>query len=111
MSQFEAEINTVFHAVSDPTRRSIIERIGKGELTLKELSRHYNMTFQAVAKHLKVLDEAGIITKKKVGREILCSLNPESLVAPSHWINTIHNFWDSDFESVAEFLNSVRKGN
>lgn len=97
-------LDKVFFALSDGTRRSILEKLKDVDMTVMQLADCYDMSFQAISKHLKVLDHAGLITKKKEGRKYLCSQKSSSLSLAILWISSQHEFWKSSFDSLEEFL-------
>ncbi len=106
---YTSQTDLVFAALSDPTRRSIIEKLQSGDSTLLELAEDYNVSFQAVAKHLSVLSRAGIINKEKVGRSYNISFNRSAFAESLQWMNNLHNFWHSSFDSLEQFLDNQDK--
>ena len=76
MVEYSSTLDIVFHSLSDPTRRDILKRVSKKELSISTLSKPYNLSFAAVAKHVAVLEAAKLITKRRVGKEQLVSVQP-----------------------------------
>lgn len=70
-----------------------------------ELAEHYDMSFQAVSKHLKVLEKANLLNKEKIGRQFICRPNSETLTDAITWISHQHQFWSQNFDSLDQFLN------
>ncbi|MEO1552927.1 MAG: metalloregulator ArsR/SmtB family transcription factor [Pseudomonadota bacterium] len=94
----------VFRAIADPTRRSIIKMLSTGERSLNEISAHYEMTRPAVTKHLRVLQEGGLVQVRARGRERLHSLQPEALKPVSDWVSFFSEFWDEKLEELKQAL-------
>ena len=95
----------VFRAIADPTRRSIMTMLSAGERSLNEISAQYEMTRPAVTKHLKILQEGGLIRVRAKGRERLHALQPEALKTVSDWVSFFSQFWDeklADLKQVVE---------
>jgi len=84
----------VFRAIADPTRRNILTMLSTGERSLNEISAAFEMTRPAVAKHIKVLEEGGLVQIRKQGRVRLHRLQPERLKTVSDWLSFFDHFWD-----------------
>jgi len=78
MVEYAFSLDSTFGALADPTRRDILRRVSSAELSISQIDRSYNLTFAAVSKHLKVLEKARLITKRKQGKEQLVSLAPQA---------------------------------
>ena len=92
----------IFRAISDPTRRSIMTMLVDGELSLNEISAHYEMTRPAVTKHLKILEQGGLISVRTRGRERLHRLQPETLKTVADWVNFFNQFWDEKLANLKQ---------
>lgn len=92
-------LDATFAALSDPTRRSILTRLGQGPATVGELADPYAMTLPAVSKHLKVLEGAGLIHREKSGRNYNCSLREEPMRAAAQWIDDCRKLWSRNSSS------------
>ena len=90
----------VFRAIADPTRRNIMVMLAKGEQSLGEIASNYDMTRPAVTKHLKILEEGGLIRVRAQGRERLHTLQPEALRTVSDWLSFFDQFWDEKLENL-----------
>lgn len=101
------KLDATFAALSDPTRRSILTRLGQGPATVGELADPYDMSLPAISKHLKVLECAGLIRREKSGRNYNCSLRAEPMKEAAEWIATYRDFWDRNLRSLDRFLKSV----
>ena len=97
----------VFRAISDPTRRSIMTMLTNGERSLNDIAAEYEMTRPAVAKHLSILEQGGLIKVRTSGRERLHRLQPETLKTVADWVNFFSQFWD---EKLADLKQAVEMG-
>lgn len=100
----DESLDIIFSALSDSTRRAILARLSKGDLTVGELAEPFDMSLPAVSKHLRVLERAGLLVQEKDGRIRRCHLNPEPLQAASQWIAHYQMFWEEQFSHLAAFL-------
>jgi DNA-binding transcriptional ArsR family regulator len=94
-------LDAVFAALADPTRRAIVRRLAAGEASVSELSEPFAMTLTAVAKHLRVLADAGIVEQRKEGRVRRCRLAPAPLRDAHDWLGEYGRFWEGQFDSLA----------
>ena len=86
-------LDVTFHALSDPTRRGMLASLALGEKSVGELGEPFLMTFAGAAKHVKVLEGAGLIERRKEGRRQICSLKPEPLAEAERWLRQWERFW------------------
>lgn len=93
---------SVFKAIADPTRRSIMTMLSQGELSLNEITSQYEMTRPAVAKHLKILEHGGLIRVRAQGRQRLHALQPETLKTVSDWVSFFDQFWDEKLANLKQ---------
>ena len=100
----EESLNAIFSALSDATRRAILARLSKGDLTVSELAEPFEMSLPAVSKHLRVLERAGLLVQEKDGRIRRCHLNAEPLKSAAQWISHYRQFWEEQFTQLATFL-------
>lgn len=100
-------LDAVFGALADPTRRAMIARLAHGGATVGELGAPFALTPPAVTKHLNVLEGAGLIVRRKVGRERHCTLAPQRLEAAEAWIGEMRRFWDTQLDSFARYLDGA----
>jgi len=98
----------VFKAIADPTRRSIMAMLSDGERSLNDIAAQYEMTRPAVTKHLKVLEQGGLIRIRAQGRQRLHALRPETLKTVSDWVSFFDRFWD---EKLADLNQAVEADN
>ena len=99
-----AELDAVFAALADPTRRAIVRRLAAGDASVSELSEPFDMTLTAVAKHLGVLARAGLVEQRKEGRVRRCRLAPQALCAAHGWLGEYGRFWEGQLDSLAAHL-------
>ena len=97
-------LDRVFDAIADTTRRSILERLRAGPMTVTAIAHPYSMSFNAVSKHVKKLEDAGLIRRKISGREHFCHLNAARLEPAVTWMNHYQQFWTSRLDALEEHL-------
>ena len=103
----EHELNRVFHALADPTRRAILDRLAEGEATVSHLSRPFDLSFAAISKHLGVLERAGLVTRESQGRERVCRINPAALDDASSWLEFHRRFWTGRLEALEALVGTA----
>ena len=104
------QLDQVFGALSDPTRRVILERLSRGETNVGSLAAPYKISQPAISKHLRVLEQAGLIQRTKKGREHRIKADPRPIKDARGWIATCAKFWEQQFDAVDEYLNKQEKG-
>lgn len=95
----------VFQAISDPTRRGIIDLLARQTLNLNNVADHFTISRPAVAKHIRILTECGLVTVQTRGRETYCQADLKSLKQVSEWANTYQEFWNDKLDALECFLN------
>jgi len=98
-------LTPVFSALADPTRRGILERLAHGESCVTELAEPFNISLPGISKHLRVLENAGLLAREKEGRIYRCRLEGEPLKTAAEWITRYQAFWEEQFGALADFLN------
>ena len=98
------QLSDTFAALADPTRRAILTRLARGEATVNELAAPFPVSVQAVSKHLKVLERAGLITREKAAQTRPCRLRATPLGHATHWLEDYRAFWDARFDRLEEHL-------
>ena len=109
----EQAMSATFAALVDPTRRAILQRLAAGETTVGALAKPFDMSLPAVSKHLRVLESAGLIDRRRVGRERHCRLRPAPLRSAADWLDFYRKFWDERLDSLARLFETPptdRKG-
>lgn len=90
----EQRLDATFRALSDPTRRGMLARLALGETSIGELAEPFAMSFEGASKHVRVLEGAGLVARRKVGRTQLCSLKAEPLAEAEQWLKQWERFWN-----------------
>jgi DNA-binding transcriptional ArsR family regulator len=103
-------LTTTFAALADPTRRAILSRLAKGEATVTELAQPFPISVQAVSKHLKVLEHAGLITRGRAAQLRPSRLEGAPLKEAVEWLETYRRFWQGSFDSLEERLYAADGG-
>ena len=103
-------LSLTFGALADPTRRAILSRLAKGEASVTELAKPFEMSLPAVSKHLRVLQRAGLITRGREAQWRPCRLEAERLKEVADWVERYRRFWEESFDRLDEFLRDVQKG-
>ena len=98
----------VFHAISDPTRREIINMVAYKSLNLNAIAENFDVSRQAISVHIKVLTECGLIVIKKQGRERYCEAKLKKLSEVSSWIDQYKKFWNEQFTSLEKYLDKIQ---
>lgn len=102
-------LDATFGALSDATRRGILARLALGESSVSELAAPYRISLPAVSKHLGVLEEAGLVTRRKDGRVHRCRLVAEPMHEAADWIDFYRRFWDQQFDALEQFLQDTQR--
>ena len=97
-------LGATFAALADPTRRAILERLGQGEATVSSLAEPFSISLPAISKHLRVLEKAGLMTRRKEGRVHHCRLVAEPMKDAAQWIDYYRHFWEGRFFALARHL-------
>ena len=102
-----AVLDKTFSALADPTRRAILARLARGESNVTDLAAPFDMSLQAVSKHLGVLERAGLLTRTREGRVHRMQLHTDRLRAASEWIERYRVFWERGFDGLEAYLRST----
>jgi DNA-binding transcriptional ArsR family regulator len=105
------QLDATFSALADPTRRAILARLSTGEASVTELASPFQMSLPAVSKHLKVLENAGLIARGKEAQWRPCRLEVGPLKEASEWIEQYRKFWEESFNRLDEVLRRLQAGN
>jgi DNA-binding transcriptional ArsR family regulator len=98
------QMNSVFHALGDATRRQMLRDLARGERTVSELAEPFAMSLAAASKHIKVLEGAGLIRREVRGREHFCRLEPGPLASAHEWLGFYERFWTSRLDLLEQLL-------
>jgi DNA-binding transcriptional ArsR family regulator len=99
-----AQLDRVFQALSDPTRRSMVDRLARGPASVSELASPLTMSLPAVVQHLHVLEDSGLVRSEKVGRVRTCQVAPDALRTAEHWISERRTTWARRLDRLGEYL-------
>jgi len=102
------QLDATFAALADPTRRAILERLSRGETSVKELAQPFTISPPAITKHLKVLERAGLITRSRAAQWRPCQLNASPLRDASQWIEHYRRFWEESFDRLDAYLRQLQ---
>ena len=108
INQSSTALDIVFQALSDPTRRAIVERLVRGPASVSELAEPLDMSLPAVMQHLAVLEQGGVVSSEKVGRVRTCRVGP-GLQLAEQWISERRRSWERRLDRLGEFLDKQRK--
>lgn len=101
-------LDAVFAALADPTRRSILSRLANGEASVNELAEPFSMSQPAVSKHLKVLEKAGLIERAIDKQRRLARLQAQPMQSAVHWLEEFRKFWSSSFDQLDDLLEELK---
>lgn len=104
MLKHRPELDVVFHALADPSRRSIVERLSRGSATVTDLAAPLPMSMPAVLQHLQVLERSGLVRSRKIGRVRTCSIDPEALQPVERWIEERRAGWERRLDRLGDYL-------
>ena|SRR5947209_4015392 len=99
-----AKIDRVFHALGDPTRRAILEKLSQGPISVSRLAEPLELTLAAVVQHLQVLEESGLVHTEKIGRVRTCRIEPKGLAVAKQWIDDRRSVWERRFDRLGTLL-------
>jgi DNA-binding transcriptional ArsR family regulator len=101
-------LSSTFAALADPTRRAILARLAKGETSVKELAKPFQMTQPAISKHLKVLEGAGLISRGREAQWRPCRIEAVPLKEATDWLERYRQFWEQSFDRLDDYLRELR---
>ena len=99
-----ANVDLVFHALGDPTRRAIVEKLSEGPISVSRLAKPLAITLAAVVQHLQVLEESGLVYTRKVGRVRTCRIEPKGLTVAERWISDRRSLWERRLNRLGTLL-------
>ncbi|SCL37924.1 transcriptional regulator, ArsR family [Micromonospora rhizosphaerae] len=102
-------LSVIFAALADPTRRAILARLAEGDATVTELAEPFAISLPAISRHLKVLEQAGLITRARSAQWRSSSLNPEPLREATAWMERYRQFWDTNFDRLDAHLKRMQQ--
>lgn len=102
-----SRVDPLFHALGDPTRRAMVERLSQGPASVSELAAPLSMSLSAVVQHLAILETSGLVRSEKVGRVRTCSIEPGALSLAEQWIAQRRADWERRFDRLGDYLASL----
>ncbi len=105
----EDELNRTFAALADPTRRAMLGRLAAGDLTVNELAEPFEMSLQAISKHLKVLEDAGLVSKERDGRRRPCHAELDTLAPVLEWLAEHRQVWEDRMDRLGDHLRRLQR--
>jgi DNA-binding transcriptional ArsR family regulator len=105
----KAHLDAAFAALSDASRRGVLERLGRADASITDLAEKFHMTLTGMKKHVGVLEQAGLVTTEKVGRVRTCKLGPRRLDDVTAWIERYRQLWDSRFDELDNVVEELKQ--
>jgi DNA-binding transcriptional ArsR family regulator len=105
----EARLDRVFAALSDPVRRAILERLDGRDLLVSELAEPFDISLQAVSRHIQVLVKAGLVAQERSGRVSRCRLDAGPIYGAAVWLNRYSKYWQTQFDTLASWLADIER--
>jgi DNA-binding transcriptional ArsR family regulator len=110
MVQYQtARLDASFAALSDATRRGVLEQLGRADASITDLAVKFDMTLTGMKKHVGVLEQAGLVTTEKVGRVRTCKLGPRRLEEETAWIERYRRLWDARFDELDQVVEELKR--
>ena len=103
-------LSATFNALADPTRRAILARLVAGEASVKELAEPFDMSLQAISKHLKVLERGGLIVRGREAQWRPCRIEPAALEGVDHWLENYRRLWEARLDRLSDYLRTLQAG-
>lgn len=100
-------LDAIFGSLADPTRRDILVRVAKKEMSIGAIAEHYSLTFAAISKHLKVLEQAKLIIKRRKGKEQMVQLAPEAIKDAAAYLQEYEKLWNNRLDRLEHYLSSL----
>jgi DNA-binding transcriptional ArsR family regulator len=108
MDNYSSDLDTVFQALADPTRRAVLSRLGEGAATVSELAMPFNMALPSFMKHISVLERSGLVVSRKSGRVRTCVLDRDRLIAAERWFSEQHLLWQTRYGQLDSLLANIK---
>ena len=109
MVQYQAHLDATFAALSDVTRRGVLEQLGSADASISELAQRFEMTLTGMKKHVSVLEQAGLVRTEKVGRVRTCRLGPRRLEDEAAWIEEHRRLWSARFDALDGIVEDLKR--
>ncbi|MEM8795271.1 MAG: metalloregulator ArsR/SmtB family transcription factor [Pseudomonadota bacterium] len=105
------QLDAVFAALANPTRRAILERLSRGEATVNALAEPFEMTLPAISKHIRVLEKAGLVERGRDAQFRPCTLKTEPLEIVANWTDQYRHIWEARFDEIDRVIKAMKDGN
>lgn len=109
MVQYQARLDAAFAALSDVTRRGVLEQLGGSDASISDLAQRFHMSLTGMKKHVSVLEQAGLVTTEKVGRVRNCKLGRRRLEEEAAWIERHHQLWSARFDALDKVVETLKR--
>jgi DNA-binding transcriptional ArsR family regulator len=108
VQQFSSPLDSAFAALSDPTRRGVLEQLGRSDASITQLADRFHMTLTGMKKHVGVLEQAGFVTTRKIGRVRTCGLGQRRLEDEAAWIEAYRQLWAARFDALDRVVEDLK---
>ncbi|MBD8880813.1 helix-turn-helix transcriptional regulator [Rhodanobacter hydrolyticus] len=109
MVHYQARLDATFAALSDVTRRGVLEQLGRADASVTDLAQRFRMTLTGMKKHVSILEQAGLVTTEKVGRVRTCKLGLRRLEEETAWIERHRELWSARFDALDELVDHLKR--
>ena len=109
MEQYSPQLNTLFHALADPTRRAVLGQLGKGPASISDLAKSFGMALPSFMKHIHLLEQSGWIQTRKAGRVRTCAIETKPFAAVEAWLSEQRALWDSRTDRLESFVTAAAR--
>ncbi len=109
MVQYQSSFDASFAALSDPTRRGVLEQLGRTDASITELAEKFHMTLTGMKKHVGVLEQAGLVTTRKIGRVRTCRLGSRGLEEEAAWLEQHRRLWAARFDELDKIVDELKR--
>ena len=106
MLERSSQLDRIFHALSDPTRRAVIDRLTRGPASVSELAAPFESTLAAIVQHVQVLEASGLVATQKVGRTRTCRISTEAVARAERWLSERRELWEGRFDRLGAIVES-----
>ena len=103
------QLDNIFASLADATRRDILKRVAREQLSISDIAKHYKLTFAAISKHLKILEKAKLVVKRRQGKQQFVELSPATLKNAEKFIQEYEKMWNQRLDSLENYLNNLKK--
>jgi DNA-binding transcriptional ArsR family regulator len=109
MAQYSPHLDGIFQALADPTRRAVLGRLGKGPASISELAKPFDMALPSFMKHIRLLEDSGLIRTRKEGRVRTCAIQPKPFAMVESWLSAQRALWEARTDRLEQFVTTAHK--